>query len=785
MTSQIFHKKCLSCDRTYGPEMMVCEHDGTQLAAMLTKSLVGATLGGGKYELIEELGRGGMGVVFRAQHKLMERTVAIKMLIDDLSQDESALSRFHVEAKAAAALNHPHIIRVYDFDVSQHGYPYIVMDYLQGEALDSLLDSHKCLDWQRAVAMFIKVCDALGHAHRRQVVHRDIKPSNIMLIADDDDGEKPIVLDFGIAKLFTQAGNSDHRVTRTGEIFGSPLYMSPEQCMGKTVDSRADIYSLGCVMYETLTGVAPFERSGFLQVILAHINDTAKPLDTCAHGTAFPAGLTEVVARAMAKAPDDRYPTMSELKQALAALLGLAVSGPISVPPAVVSAAPDPKDSGAAPGGFDEPGDADLLGGDFEGWLRGAEDGIADNQFDVAWAYREGDNGAPQNSQKAFYWIEKAAQNGYVPAMNVLADLYSNGEGTEQNEAEALNWRKRSAETGDMYGQCSLGFMYDLGQGCDVDPDMAAYWYRQSADQGFPTAQHNLGYCYENGVGVEVDLTESFRWYMKAAEQGDSMAQRRVGEYLRLGRGTPPDPELAYYWYAQAAEQEDLSACFEQALMLFEGYGCRQDTVEAKRRLRQAAQKGSHEAQYYLGACHEWGWYDTTINLRESVLWYKKAVSQSYPDAEYTLAALYEDGRGVPQDLQEACRLFRLAAEHGHTGAMVSLSGLLREGRGCQANLIAAMDWLKEAVDLGDAWGMFKLARQIEAGAGPQDKKYDAKDLIKRSAEGNYPEAQYEYAIALIEADRREDGLEFLRMAAQAGNTDAQDALKNLRGAVD
>jgi serine/threonine-protein kinase len=168
----------------------------------------------------------------------MDRIVAIKMLIDDLVRDETALQRFHVGAKAVASLNNSSIIRIYDFDVSQHGFSFIVMDYLQGEPLDAFLEREKRMPWERALPLFLKVCDALWHAHRRQVVHHDIKPSNIMLVTDDDDEEKSIVLDFGIAKLFTQAGKTANRLTRTGEIFGSPLYMSPEQCLGQPIDPR-------------------------------------------------------------------------------------------------------------------------------------------------------------------------------------------------------------------------------------------------------------------------------------------------------------------------------------------------------------------------------------------------------------------------------------------------------------------------------------------------------------------------------------------------------------------
>lgn len=815
MTAQIVQKKCLNCERTYPPETVVCEQDGTPLAAMLSQSLVGDTLSGGKYELQEELGRGGMGVVFRARHKLMDRVVAIKMLVDDMGRDDTAQQRFLVEAKAAAALNHPNIIRIYDFDVSQHGFPFIVMDYLQGEPLDAILEREQRLDWRRAVPLFIKVCEALGHAHRRQVVHRDIKPSNIMVVSGDDDEEKPVVLDFGIAKLFSQGGKSEQRLTRTGEIFGSPLYMSPEQCMGQATDTRSDIYSLGCLMFETLTGEAPFERSGFLQVILAHINDPVRRLEQVAPNAGIPPALSDVISRSMAKGVDERFESMHDFKRALATLGngqngatpgGTAEQNVLAQATGTVvigAAACESRASSGAPGGagaaapqFDVPsvsaGSADALDKnsvttgesrrgkrrtEFEQWLSGAEAGSAEDQYDLAWSYREGDYGAPKDAEQAFFWIMKAAKQGHVSSMVVAAEMLYNGEGTQQNLQESFKLRRQAADLGDAFAQGSLGWMYEKGEGCLPDPELAAYWYRQAAEQELASAQCNLGFCYATGLGVEQSDTDAFRWYMKAAKQGDHAGQRNVADCLQWGRGVEIDEEAAFDWYKAAAEQGELAAQYQLARMLFEGAGCKQDAAEARKQLRQAAQKDHAEAQNYLALCYEWGWHDYPVNVTESITWYKRAAEQDFAEAFYNLGVLYEDGKGFDQNDVEALRHYKKAAELGHGNAMTAYARFLKEGIGCSANRTESLKWLKQAMAIDNAWALLVMSRLLQEGE-ISDPSLDAFELMRRAAQDEtYLDAQYEYAMMLIDDEQQEEGLVYLRRAADGGHQNAIDAL--------
>lgn len=827
MTTQMFQRKCLQCERTYPAETLVCEDDGTQLAAILTQSLVGDTLGGGKYELLEELGRGGMGVVFRARHKLMDRTVAIKMLIDDLGRDETALQRFHVEAKAAAALNHSNIIRIYDFDVSQHGFPFIVMDYLQGEPLDVFLEREKHMDWKRAQPLFIKVCEALGHAHRRQVVHRDIKPSNIMICVDDDEEEKPVVLDFGIAKLFTaQTGKAANRLTKTGEIFGSPLYMSPEQCLGQSIDPRSDIYSLGCLIHETLTGQAPFERSGFLQVILAHVNAPAPTLEESAPDMVFPPRLTEIIGRAIAKDCTQRYETMQEFKKALAEVdldkspappardtgagdsgarkgLGFvsgfasgfasgmasgAASKAVSSAGSSASSAPEAITAKSDAGGAAQDGSEVFEVSEVEGSppdaseeflrvLAAAKNGDAEAQYDLAWFYRKGDEGAPLDAKISFYWFLKSAEQGKPQSMNCVADMYQDGEGVEESMAEAFSWRQKSAELGDALGQWNLGWHYNHAHGCDEDPDLTAYWYRKAADQGTPGAQADLGWCYMNGYGVEESDAEAFEWLLKAAEQGNGYSQVRVGRALKWGWGVEKDEKGAFEWFEQAASNGRLDGQHELAIMYFRGLGCRLDASEGYRQLRIAAQKGHPESQNYLGLCYEFGWHKIPINWNEAAVWYKKAADQNYADAEYNLGSIYEEGKGVDLDEDLALSWYRRGAENGSGSGMVALARFLGKGIACEKDEAEAIFWLKKAAAAGDATGMYRLAMRIDDGRCKDAEGFDVMELFRKSADKENSDAQFEYGSRLYNAGEREEGLKYLKLSAEQENTDALDFL--------
>ncbi|MBC7999254.1 MAG: serine/threonine protein kinase, partial [Leptolyngbya sp.] len=212
------------------------------------------TLVDGKYRLVDSIGEGGMGVVYKVEQIMLQQQMALKTLTGS-EFSESSIKRFQSEAKLLAKLDHPGLVKVVDFGFIDNVKPFLVMDFVQGRTLASLLKKSGILPLDVALKLFVELSFALGYAHSKGVVHRDIKPSNIMLTTPgiDSESEHVKVLDFGIAK-FVNGGPDGDALTRTGEVIGSPFYMSPEQCYGRPIDHRSDIYSMGCVMFEVLTG---------------------------------------------------------------------------------------------------------------------------------------------------------------------------------------------------------------------------------------------------------------------------------------------------------------------------------------------------------------------------------------------------------------------------------------------------------------------------------------------------------------------------------------------------
>ncbi|HEY9785536.1 MAG TPA: protein kinase [Candidatus Obscuribacterales bacterium] len=294
---------CSTCGFVLPKTVVICPKDGTKLVSPITS---GVLLG--KYEFVDVVGSGGMGIIYKARHPVLNRMVAIKMLHPHLLS-EAIIKRFEQEALAISSLSHPNIIQVYDYGISEHGQPYMVMDFVEGETLSDVL-RRMIVGIEPALNIFIQVCDALQHAHDKNVLHRDLKPSNIMVMDVDCSFPEIKIVDFGIAKVL-EADKT--RVTLTGELMGTPHYMSPEQCRGLELDRRSDIYSLGCVMFEALTGRLPFGRSTAVATIVEQITAMAPPLSEVRPDIIFPQLLEEVIAKALAKDPDARYQSMSAL----------------------------------------------------------------------------------------------------------------------------------------------------------------------------------------------------------------------------------------------------------------------------------------------------------------------------------------------------------------------------------------------------------------------------------------------------------------------------------------
>jgi serine/threonine protein kinase len=295
------------------------EHAGTQfafpssaLSGPVIRYAPGAVLSG-KYRLDAVLGEGGMGAVWRGSHLGLELPIAIKLIRSDLDRN-SLRARLQLEARSAAKLGHPAIVRVLDVGETEFGDPFIVMELLQGETLAQLLDEQERLSGVRAVQLLLPIIDALSVAHARGIVHRDLKPENLM-IATEDQRVQPKILDFGIAKV-SEPRDTDPSLTEAGAIVGSPGYMSPEQARGRAdVDYRTDIWSVCVVLYEALTGDVPFSATNYNALLRAIVEDEPRSIVEQASGDAR---LWEILKKGLAKDRLDRQRSMAELGRTLA-----------------------------------------------------------------------------------------------------------------------------------------------------------------------------------------------------------------------------------------------------------------------------------------------------------------------------------------------------------------------------------------------------------------------------------------------------------------------------------
>ena len=268
----------------------------------------------GNYRIVAQLGSGSMGVVFLAEHQRIVRRVAIKLLAPELVRDQHALQRFFNEARSTSLIRHPGIVDVFDCDVDAAGRAYMVMEHLEGETLAERLRRAAKLHWSAACLIARRVADALGAVHDKGIVHRDLKPENVFLVGNGRDPTAAVkVLDFGVAKLLT--ADAVARLTTRGMLVGTPEYMSPEQCAGAEVDHRADIYALGCILFEMVTGQPPFLTSSIRELVFAH-RFRAAP-SAVASGSDVPEWLGDLLARMLAKEPDRRPPSMHEVSKAL------------------------------------------------------------------------------------------------------------------------------------------------------------------------------------------------------------------------------------------------------------------------------------------------------------------------------------------------------------------------------------------------------------------------------------------------------------------------------------
>ena len=313
---------CKTCSRSYPYGMVLCPFDNTTLTKPNDDPFIG-NIFAERYEILDLIGSGGMSKVYKAKQKYIDKLVAIKVLNLMAANDENSFERFQREAQTASSLKHPNIVEIIDFGVTTNSIAFLIMEYLEGESLLEIINRNGFLPYNSVLEIFIQICDGMNHAHKRNIVHRDLKPSNILIL---EYTEKPLVkiFDFGIAKfLDLQEVSTRPDLTQKGDVFGSPLYMSPEQCKGDALSTSSDIYSLGCVLFESLTGVPPFQGNSNYDIMSKHVSELCPKLTTVSPYLIIPPELEDLVHSMLQKRPESRPKSMEIIKDQLNTIVNL------------------------------------------------------------------------------------------------------------------------------------------------------------------------------------------------------------------------------------------------------------------------------------------------------------------------------------------------------------------------------------------------------------------------------------------------------------------------------
>jgi len=263
-----------------------------------------------QYTVLGEIKAGGMGAIYKVENRFTKVIHAIKVIKPESAKDAATRQRFIVEAKAASLLKHPNICQTFDFGVSDNHVLYLVMEWLTGISLQQKVSRDGPLSTGEAITIFQQVASALIHAHEHNVIHRDLKPDNIMLSFNQSGGTVVHIVDFGIAKVISDNTPSKDGLTQAGALLGTPMYMSPEQANGDSVDQRADLYSLGCVMYFALSGKPPFIGNSMLDTLYQHVHKPPPPIDA---SLKISSDMLSIMMKALEKKPEDRYQDMNQL----------------------------------------------------------------------------------------------------------------------------------------------------------------------------------------------------------------------------------------------------------------------------------------------------------------------------------------------------------------------------------------------------------------------------------------------------------------------------------------
>lgn len=305
---------CPVCGAMFETTLSVCPDDRTGLEEQTVEFVAGQPLSQ-NYAILSVIGKGPKSTVFKVWHKSNQKYHAMKILEPTYLKDQTYVKRFQHEGAILKRLEHPNVIAIHDFGISSFGQPFIVMDLVEGRSLARVLNRENQISVRKAISLGSQICAGVAHAHQHRIIHRDLKPANILLEKRANNEDQVRLVDFGISRILDDQCEDQMRLTSSGEIVGTALYMSPEQCLGHQLDARSDIYSLGCVLYEALAGTPPLLGRNVLETLNMQINSAVKPLRKIRND--IPESLDKAIAKAIAKEPDKRFPTMSAFHAAL------------------------------------------------------------------------------------------------------------------------------------------------------------------------------------------------------------------------------------------------------------------------------------------------------------------------------------------------------------------------------------------------------------------------------------------------------------------------------------
>lgn len=650
---------------------------------MRPDSLIG-TIIDGKYEVNSIIGRGGLGVVLRATQKHLDRLCAIKVLFSDLSGDPSGFERFAREAKVATSLASDNIVSVFDFGIAEEGFAYLVMEYINGESLEQLVGREGRLEPSRAIPLFLCITNALRFAHDKNAIHRDLKPSNVMVARDENGQETVKLVDFGMAKFFGDSESETQNLTTMGRVQGTPAYMSPEQCLGRELDARSDIYSLGCIMYRVLVGALPFSASSAFEAMNFHVTTPPNPISSVAPDLVLPQTLEHCLMKCLAKKPEHRYKDVAELRadlevSLLASWSAYTTDADQTVPNANVPVPYDPSDG--------------------ESLKTAANLGNSGAQYLLALAQRDGEI-VSKDDHESIKWLIKSADAGYAQSQYELGVCYDFGDFIELNPVKAAYYYRKAAEQGVTGAMVNLACLLEGDRGIETDYREMLFWYKRAAENGHSLGQSNYGRCLYYGIGTEKKWPEAVRWLTAAIESSETNdgALYLLGICYYFGDGVNQDRKKAVELYRRAAELDHAGAACELGLCYIDGDGIDRDVDEGIRWLERAVELGSNMAQEKLDMVRN-AHIMNGVELVHVENWLLQASAPSNQAAEVKLRSLLQEPLDKP--IREVISTLKLLADKQHEFAVIILAKCYERGIGVNRSLDKAAELYKNAFDFG------------------------------------------------------------------------------------